>query len=70
MSCQICGRNSCVPSFHSIDEQQSFDDIADPIKKRAREYISHRLDRLDCEYIDDEIYIKLQDAQSVVEDYD
>ena len=25
MSCKICGRNSCCPSFHSLAEQEEFD---------------------------------------------
>jgi hypothetical protein len=25
MSCYICGRGACTPSFHSIDEQEAFE---------------------------------------------
>ena len=25
MSCYICGRGNCAPSFHSIEEQKAFD---------------------------------------------
>ena len=25
MSCFICGRNSCMPSFHSLEEQSYFE---------------------------------------------
>lgn len=69
MSCEICGRGACVSSFHSIEEQQSFDDVADKVKDRAKEYITHRLNRLDVEWIDDECYIKVDEAIAVVDDY-
>lgn len=26
MACEICGRNACTRSFHSLDEQDEFDD--------------------------------------------
>ena len=45
MSCEICGRGNCVASFHSIEEQQSFDDIADNIKERAIRIISDKVGR-------------------------
>lgn len=25
MSCFICGRGSCIPSFHSLEEQKAFE---------------------------------------------
>ncbi len=69
MSCEICGRGSCSRSFHSIDDQNDFDGVADKVKDRAKEYISHRLNRLDFEYIGNDVFIKLDDAVSVVDDY-
>jgi len=69
MSCEICGRGSCIKSFHSTEEQENFDNIADDIKDRAKDYINHRLNRLDYEYIDGETFIKLDDATGVVDDY-
>ena len=38
MACEICGRNSCTASFHSIEEQQNFDEVADKIKALLTEY--------------------------------
>jgi predicted nucleic acid-binding Zn-ribbon protein len=37
MACRICGRSSCIESFHSIDEQERFD---------ARERIADELAEL------------------------
>lgn len=27
MSCEICGRNSCTRSFHSLEAQERFDEL-------------------------------------------
>ncbi len=70
MGCEICGRGSCTRSFHSIEEQNSFDDVAYEIKNRAKETIKRRLDRLNYEVIEDIVYIKLDDALDTVDDYD
>jgi hypothetical protein len=29
MSCFICGRGNCIPSFHSLEEQQAFERAED-----------------------------------------
>ena len=70
MSCEICGRGSCSKGFHSSEEQQSFDNVADNVKERAREHIAHRIDRLDTEHIGDEPYVKLGEALEIVRDFD
>lgn len=80
MSCEICGSSNCTRSFHSLEEQQNFDDQADSIKERAKEILASRVDRLD--YIclkadeDDEndnteeiVYVKLDDVIKTIEDY-
>lgn len=69
MSCEICGRNNCVKSFHSLEEQEKFDNIADRIKERFKQYISNRLNRLDGMEIDRKFYIKLDDALEEIDDY-
>ena len=40
MACEICGRSSCTRSFHSIEEQNDFDD---------RQLMSSDVDELRCE---------------------
>jgi len=45
MSCEICSRGNCIPSFHSLEEQSSFDGTADKIKDRARSIISNIVNR-------------------------
>lgn len=29
MSCDICARSSCVPSFHSLEEQRKYESVID-----------------------------------------
>ena len=69
MSCEICGRNNCVTSFHSIEEQQSFDEVADKVKDRAKAYINSKVERLDGHYHGDNYYIKLDDVVKAINDY-
>ena len=43
MGCEICGRNNCCKSFHSLEEQKSFDDVADIVKDKCRSIIRRKL---------------------------
>lgn len=71
MSCEICGRSSCCKSFHSIDEQNQFDTIADEVKDRARQIISNAVNSVNGEYNENDIYmIDLDDALKAIEDAD
>ncbi len=36
MSCAICGRGSCIPMFHSIEEQTEYEPVIEMFD-RARE---------------------------------
>lgn len=36
MSCDICGRGSCIPSFHSLDEMERYEKVIAAFD-RARE---------------------------------
>jgi len=69
MSCEICGRNNCTYSFHSLEAQREHDNIADEIKNRAIEIISRAINNLEGEHIDDDYYIKLEDVINIVEGY-
>jgi len=69
MSCEICGRSSCTRSFHSLEEQQNFDDIQDPIKDKLIDKIKYRVDRIDGEWhTDDEYWIRYDDVIKLIED--
>ena len=67
MACEICGRGNCTKSFHSIEEQQSFDAVADAVKDRIKTIITNRVDRLDTESVEGYLYVKLSDVLDVID---
>ena len=70
MACEICGRNSCTRSFHSLDEQSGFDDVADNIKERMRATLKRQIERL-TDYGNDENrnLIDLSEVIDVIDSY-
>lgn len=48
MSCDICGRGSCTPCFHSGDEQRRFEKVIEAFDK-ARELRQAVREELDDE---------------------
>jgi hypothetical protein len=72
MSCQICGRNNCARSFHSIEEQDLFDlyNKTDEIKEKLKRVIEKGVDKIKGEWINDEYYVKLSDVNDVIENSD
>jgi len=46
MACEICGRNSCTRSFHSLDDQKDFDLVADDVKDKMKEVLKRQIERL------------------------
>ena len=69
MSCEICGRSNCTRSFHSLESQEQFDEMADSIKERAKGIISRNIERLKGHYHGNNYYIKLEDVLRVINDY-
>jgi hypothetical protein len=70
MSCEICGRSNCVKSFHSLEEQDGFDEIADKVKERAKRVISNKINKLNGHEFDQEFYVKLNDVIDMIEEFD
>jgi len=72
MSCKICGRSNCTSQFHSIEEQNKYDDMAEPITDKIKEKLIHRVERLDSEYFgDDDIrctWVKYDDVIDLIND--
>lgn len=70
MSCEICGKSSCTKSFHSLEEQDNFDNVADKIKERAKKIITNKVDRLIGYYDEDDVYwVRLDEVISAIGDY-
>lgn len=70
MACEICGSSVCAKAFHSIDEQNDFDSIADKIKDRMRNYLIHRIERLQTEEIEDVVMVSIDEVIEIINDYD
>ncbi len=47
MACDICGRGSCTPSFHSLEEQEIYSEVIDLFDKARdlREKVGREQDR-------------------------
>ena len=56
MSCYICGRGSCVPSFHSLDEQRLFERAEEAYERfiEIRDECRQELEDLDEEECDED----------------
>jgi transcription elongation factor Elf1 len=64
MSCEICGRTSCTRSFHSFEEQDTYDEVAD----RAKEWMRHKIiSRIEQMNGDGEL-IKRSDAINIIKE--
>ena len=71
MGCEICGRNNCCKSFHSLDEQKSFDDVADIVKDKCRSIILKKVERVNSFYDnDDNVVVKIDDIIEAINDAD
>ena len=72
MGCEICGRNSCTRSFHSLQEQEEFDSVnkTDEIKDRLKSIIERGVNKLKGDYIEDDYYVKLSDVIDVIQSAD
>jgi hypothetical protein len=44
MSCRICGRNSCTESFHSLEEQEKYEEQNGKLvkKEEVKEEVDER----------------------------
>ena len=72
MGCEICRREACTRSFHSLEEQEEFDRVnkTDEIKERLRNIIERQANRLKGDYIEDDYYVKLSDVIDVIQSSD
>lgn len=70
MSCEICGRGNCTRSFHSLEEQEEHDNVADVTKEYVQRALLDKLNRLKIyeseETIDD--LVSIDDVRSMIND--
>lgn len=69
MGCEICGRGACTRSFHSLEEQNEFDQVnkTDEIKENLRNSIERQINRLKGDYIENDYYVKLEDVINIIQ---
>ena len=67
MACEICGSSNCCRVFHSIEEQNAFDEIAEPVTDRIRNRLSRELNRLATFDYNDDTFVRLSDVQSMID---
>ena len=66
MSCEICNRNNCTRSFHSIEEQSDFDKNADAVKDRMKDVLKRQIERL-TDYASSDEKMHLVDLKEVID---
>lgn len=70
MACEICGRNSCTRSFHALDEQIAFDEVADSAKNRMKDVLKRQIERLkDYGNDDSRTLVDIGEVIDVIESY-
>lgn len=70
MACEICGRNSCTRSFHSLEEQSTFDEVADSAKNRMKDVLRRQIERLkDYGNDDSRTLVDIGEVIDVIESY-
>lgn len=70
MACEICGENNCTRSFHALDEQSNFDDVADKVKDRMKKVLKRQIERLKDHSTDEGNYlIDLSEVIDIIDSY-
>lgn len=70
MACEICGKNACTRSFHSLEEQADFDKQIENVKDSIKNQLLRGLKRLTDYYDEDkeENCVSYSDVESLIED--
>ena len=70
MACEICGRNNCTKSFHALDEQNNFDEIADQIKDNMKAQLIRQINKLeDCGTHDTKVLVDVSEVIDIINSY-
>lgn len=69
MACEICGRNSCTRSFHSLENQSEYDEQVDKVKGGLKDKLLSGLKRLQDYYDEEDVHCaSVSDVESLIED--
>ncbi len=70
MACEICGRNLYTRSFHNLEEQSTFDDVADSVKNRMKDVLKRQIERLkDYGNDDSRTLVDIEEVIEIIESY-
>jgi len=70
MACELCGRNTCMRSFHSLEEQHDFDGYADKIKDRMRESLKRQIGKLKDKGDSEDFYlVDINEVIQIIDNY-
>ena len=71
MACEICGRNSCTRSFHSVEEQEAFDNIKDKIVDNIKSKLTREVSNsIKGHYHGSNYYISIDEIIKLINDID
>jgi len=73
MACELCGRNNCTRSFHSLEEQSDFDKAADSVKDRLKAILKRKIERLKSYSLNEEdgiVVVGIDEVFSAIDDCD
>jgi len=70
MGCEICGRGNCTRSYHSIEEQNEHDSVADNIKEYVQRELLRKLDRFTTYESEEttDLLVSLDEVRSIIND--
>lgn len=66
MSCEICGKISCTTSFHSLDEQETFDRVKEKVKSRILTLLENKSIWLVDDNGKDVLAVTLEDIHNIL----
>jgi hypothetical protein len=69
MSCSICGSHNCTRSFHSLEEQQDYDDKKDAVKEDFKRELLSGLSGLKEYYTEEDLpCYSCSDVEALIDD--
>ena len=70
MSCEICGRGNCTRAFHSLDEQNDYDNVADNTKEYIQRTLLKKLDRITTYESEEttDFLVSIDEVRSIIND--
>ena len=69
MACEICGKTSCTRSFHSLADQEEYDNQVDNVKEGIKNNLLRGLRKLTDYYAKNDVHcVSVSEVESLIED--